>query len=107
MLKALGPRLQRLTMLAAVSSHFPLRGSHDSLFPAILTHCPLLARLAIDDLGAGNAAAVCVIDSCCWLGTHVSADQAQTCKVADECGCACVHAERSACAGRRSCLLGR
>ena len=59
MLRALGPRLQRLSACAGTS--FADGDNSDVLVPAILAHCPVLADLAVEKLGPGTNAAVCLM----------------------------------------------
>lgn len=56
MLVALGPRLQRLTMRVRKGDQ-----EHNTMYglvPAILTHCPLLAHLMLENIGPGTIAEV-------------------------------------------------
>lgn len=59
MLIALGPRLQRLSLCEGYRYH--KQECLDDLIPAIVIHCPLLARLDVGHLGLGKAAAVSVM----------------------------------------------
>ena len=63
MLTALGPRLQRLTMHVrkGAREHNTMSG----LAPAVLRHCPLLAHLALENIGPSTLAEVGLHASCC------------------------------------------
>ncbi len=60
---ALGPRLQRLSLCE--ECHYNTRECLDDLIPAIVIHCPLLARLALEHLELGKTASVSVMGLCC------------------------------------------
>jgi hypothetical protein len=67
MLKALGPRLQRLSVTysadtSAIMGQGPIPGN--SLSPYMLRYCPLLAHMSLDDLRAGQTAQVLSTSTC-------------------------------------------
>ena len=79
MLKALGPRLQHLSVTycaETLSPHGPIRGN--SLSPYGLRYCPLLAHVSVYDLRAWQTAPVLCI-STCRTATHLSVEVAPCC----------------------------
>ena len=56
MLRALGPRLQRLSVCAG--TYFTDADNLDVLVPAILAHCPVLVKLNAENLGPGTTVVV-------------------------------------------------
>ena len=67
----LGPQLQRLSLFPGAS--YQQCDGLDDLVPAILTHCPLLAHLAVGHLGPGNTTAVSAMRVLhdCWTETRI------------------------------------
>ena len=65
MLRALGPRLQHLSVTYSAEMpmpHEPIRGN--SLSPGMLRHCPLLTHVSLIDLRPRQSANVCCISTC-------------------------------------------
>jgi hypothetical protein len=77
MLIALGPRLQRLSLIE--EQPFGQYACLGDLVPAIIIHCPLLACLELGHLGLGKAAAVSVMASVhhCWTSYHANISRPQ------------------------------
>ena len=77
-LDAVGPRLQRLSLIE--EGYCDTCESLNDLIPAIVIHCPLLARLAVEHLGLGKTASVSVMGLCCicmLVGRHIKQCAAQ------------------------------
>jgi hypothetical protein len=72
MIKALGPRLEHLSVTYSaetMSPHGPIRG--DSLSPYVLRYCPLLAHVSVYDLRSWQTAQVPCIQH--MFGCHTAA----------------------------------
>ena len=87
MLMALGARLQRLTMHVrkGAREHNTMSG----LAPAVLRHCPLLAHVALENIGPSTLAEVGLHANCCVtteLATFTYKLQDRACQ--SKCSCA-------------------
>ena len=87
MLMALGPRLQRLRM--HIEKGEREHNAMSGLAPTVLFHCPLLAHLALENIGSSTLAEVGLHASCCVTTASATlTDNLQDRACQSKCSCA-------------------